>query len=126
MKPSHVTGGFKRSGIFPLSKHKVLCHLEPSTLLIEGVDKPMLPSVICSKCGEKSSANPFVQAHLKPHLTGLLQIKQCPKCFSKSTQGERHLDDNMEVETENDVEEDDLEGENNVYYIHECQILSLF
>ena len=43
----------------------------------------------------------------------------------KSIKDERHLDDNMEVETDNEVDESDLEGDNNIYYIHDCQILTL-
>ena len=145
MKPSHVIGGFKGSGIFFLSKDKVLSHLEPSTLFIDGEDKPTLNPVICSKYGEKGSASPFVRVHLKAHFTSLLQIKQCPKDRSKSRvriegeaitsdefiqilkeqsskkktdqqkskKDERDLD-NIKVETENEVDESDLEGKNNV------------
>ena len=43
----------------------------------------------------------------------------------KSKRDERDLDDNIEVETENEVDESDLEGENNICYNQKCQILIL-
>ena len=85
LQAAHCRGGFRGSGIFPLSREVVLKKVAPSMAFhhagereSEEDEEPDIHHITCKECGHQMRSSPLIRTHLKGYFKGILEFKEKP------------------------------------------------